>query len=183
MNFWQWVYDLLAVAMLQFYLSALLGLLEKPSNVRKMSLGCSIYIIDTVIGMFYTLYFVYFWFSRSESSPATSTASSTLGSAAALLKRATVDLSQSASASREVFLTASGTIITTAIRVYFCVVILSFTKLLLIQAIQNKKSYRTESISEDAEYSSTVLGKVKVFVFRLEVRSKEYLEEHLIGHH
>lgn len=184
MNFWQWIYDLLAVTMLPFYLSALLGLLEKPSNIRKTCLACSIYIIDTFIGLLYTIYFVYFWFSRNDSAAVSSSALKTVsnpGKVAEILGRATVDLSQSASPSRELFLTISGTLITTAIRLYFCVVFISFTKLLLLQGLQSKKSYRTDSISEEAHYAPNFVGNVKKFVYGLEVRSKEFLEEHLIG--
>lgn len=184
MNLWQWVYDLLAVLMLPFYLSALLGLLDKPSNIRKTCLACSIYIVDTLIGMLYTIYFVYFWFSRSDTAAVSSSTLETVSSAgkiAEIISRANVDLSQSASPSRELFLTISGTLITTALRLYFCIVFISFTKLLLLQGLQNKKSYRTDSISEEAHYASNIVGNVKKFVYGLEVRSKGFLEEHLIG--
>lgn len=184
MNFWQWIYDLLAVSTLPFYLSALLGLLEKPSNIRKTCLACSIYLVDTFIGLLYTIYFVYFWFSKNDSAAISSSIPKSVsnpGIISEVIKRATADLSQSASPSRELFLTISGTLITTALRLYFCIIFISFTKLLLLQGLQNRKSYRTDSISEEAHYSSNIIGKMKKFVYGLEVRSKGFLEEHLIS--
>lgn len=183
MNFWQWLYDLLAVLILPFYLSAFLALLDKGSNLRKICLACSIYIVDTLIGMLYTIYFVYFWFSRNDSGALSSNAPSSnsdFSKNVRSLGRDLVDTSQSASPSRELFLTASGTIVTTALRLYFCMVFISFTKLLLLQAIRNRKNYRTDSISEDAHYPPTIFGNLKKFVYGLEMRSKQFLEEHLL---
>lgn len=180
MNVWQWLYDLLAVFMLPFYLSALLNLMEKPANIRKTCLACSIYIIDTIIGLLYTIYFVQFWFSENDSGSASGTGNTIAANAVNVLRRASADLSQSASPSRELFLTVSGTLITTALRIYFCFVFLSFTKQLLFQAAQNKKNYRTDSISEEANYPSTILGNLKRFIYGLEVRSKHFLDEHLL---
>lgn len=190
MNFWQWLYDLIAVLTLPFYLSALVGLLEKPTNIRKGCLACSIYVVDTVIVIAYTLYFVYFWFSNNDVAVVSQTASKIANSGlentaqsanAAKIVNGVTDLSQSASPSRELFLTISGTVITTALRIYFCFVFVSFTKQLLLQAARTKRNYRTDSVSEEANYPPTIVGKAKRFVYGLEVRSKEFLEEYLLG--
>lgn len=180
MNFWQWLYDIIAVLILPFYLSAFLALLDKGSNLRKICLACSIYIVDTLIGILYVIYFVYFWFSRNDSTGLTSKQLSGSNSGLAKDVRSLTDSSQSASPSRELFLTVSGTIVTSALRLYFCLVFLSFTKLLLLQAIRKRKNYRTDSISEDAHYPPTIIGNVKKFVYGLEMRSKQFLEEHLL---
>lgn len=168
LNFWQWVYNLLAFLVLPFYVSALFNLLDRSTNVRKACLGCSIYIIDTLVGFVYTIYFVYFWFSREDKNPA--------GQAVASLAKRVVDTSQSASPARELFLTVSGTFVTTALRVYFCFVFLSFTKQLVLQSARNQRYYGHDSVSEDAMHNS-VMGKIKKFVYALEMRAKHYLSE------
>ncbi|KAF8001091.1 hypothetical protein HF325_004880 [Metschnikowia pulcherrima] len=171
MNFWQWLYNLLAFLVLPFYVSASFNLLDRSTNLRKACLGCSIYIVDTIVGFFYTLYFVYFWFSREDSNPV----GNAMESALSLAKRA-IDTSQSASASRELFLTVSGTLLTTALRVYFCFVFLSFTKQLLLQSARNQRFHGHDSVSEVAVHNSFV-GKVKKFVYALEMRAKHFLTE------
>ncbi|GEQ67890.1 hypothetical protein JCM33374_g1556 [Metschnikowia sp. JCM 33374] len=147
-----------------------------------MCLATSIYILDTLVGFAYTLYFVHFWFSREDNNPVgnalSGSTSREMGSysatyAAGLTKRL-VDTSQSASPARELFFTVSGTCITTAIRVYFCFVIVSFTKQLLLGSARNQRFRGHDSMSADA-LPNSVVGKVKKFVYELEIRAKNYL--------
>lgn len=181
MNIWQWLYDIVAVIMLAFYVSAFLGL-EKSLNIRKTCLACSIYIVDTIIGILFTLYFVYFWFSQNDSAASVPILRdvNTSNNVADPIRRGSTELSQSASPTRELFLTVSGTILITTLRVYFSFVFLSFTKLLLLKALRNKKYFKTNSISEEAHYPQTLIGNMKKFLYGLEARSKEFLEEHLL---
>lgn len=179
MNFWQWLYDLLAFVTLPFYISALVNLLNRGSNVRKTCLACLIYLLDTLVGLLYTAYFVYFWFSREDSSPGSYGGSGTAATDGKLdvsdwVKRTVEALSQSASPSRELFLTVSGTIITSAFRLYFCLAFLSFTKQLLRQAQLNQRNYGTESLGEEVIHPTSVVGKAKRFVYDLETRAKLY---------
>lgn len=176
MNFWQWLYNLLAFVTLPFYITALANLLNRASNVRKMCLACVIYFVETLIGLLYTCYFVYFWFSREDSSP--SGYSGKAADAIGLSKReAALDLSQSASQSRELFLTVSGIIVTNAARLYFAFVFLSFTKQLLKQSILNQKSHGAESVDEECLHATSVVGRIKKFVYDLEMRSKLFFTE------
>lgn len=141
-----------------------------------------IYLLDTLVGFLYTVYFVYFWFSREDSAPG-----SYRGNEKALVegkigvddvvKRAVEALSQSASPSRELFLTVSGTIITSILRLYFCLVFLSFTKQLLKQAQINQRNYGTDSVGEEVIHPTSFLGKVKKFVYDLEMRAKLYFTD------
>lgn len=179
MNFWQWLYDLLAFVTIPFYVSALFNLMNRGSNVRKTCLACLIYILDTLIGILYTAYFVYFWFSREDSSPGSyggNGAPATDGKQEVnnWAKRTVEALSQSASPSRELFLTVSGTIITSAFRLYFCLVFLSFTKQLLKQAQINQRNHGTDSLGEEVIHTTSFVGKVKRFVYDLEMRAKLY---------
>lgn len=171
MNFFQWLYNLLAVAMLPFYISTLVNMLDRSCNVRKVCLGCSIYAVDTVIGLFFTFYFVYFWFSMEDSSLGSSV--SGVGNPSTV-KRAYTDISQSASPSRELFLTVSGTLVTTAFRVYFCLVFLSYSKLLLRQSQERQRYHGTESLDEEV-HTTGVRGRVKKFINDLEVRAKLFM--------
>lgn len=181
MNFWQWLYDLLAFVTLPFYISALFNLLNRSTNVRKICLGCLVYIVDTLVGLLYTVYFVHFWFSREDSQPGSfgnkDSVSAKAGTSGQLSARATQDRSQSASPSRELFLTVSGTIVTSALRLYFCLVFLSFTKQLLRQAQINQRNYGTDSVGEEVVHPTSVVCRVKKFVYDLEMRAKLYFTE------
>lgn len=176
MNFWQWLYNLLAFVTLPFYISALFNLLNRGTNVRKTCLGCLIYLLDTVVGLLYTVYFVYFWFSREDSQPGSygGNEGSELveNEVSDFVKRAAQDLSQSASPSRELFLTVSGTLLTSAFRLYFCFVFLSFTKQLLKQGQINQRNYGTDSVGEEVVHPTSFVGRVKRFVYDLEMRAK-----------
>lgn len=171
MNFFQWLYNLLAVAMLPFYISTLVNLLNRSCNMRKVCLGCSIYVVDTLIGLLFTMYFVYFWFSREDSSPGSYGSGNDQLTG---LKRAYTETSQSASPSRELFLTVSGTLVTTAIRIYFCFVFLSYTKQLLRQSQVRQRTHGSESLDQEV-FQTGVLGRVKKFVHDLEVRAKLFM--------
>lgn len=175
MNFWQWLYNLLAFVTLPFYISALFNLQNSKTNVRKVCLGCSIYILDTLVGFLYTVYFVYFWFSREDSKPSSYSGSTyNIENDPGVIARDYTDLSQSASPSRELFLTVSGTIVTSATRVYFCFVFLSFAKQLLKQSALHQRFNGTDSVYEESVHPSTFAGKVKLFVYNLEMRSKHF---------
>lgn len=172
MNFWQWLYNLLAFATLPFYITALTNLLDRATNVRKVSLACVIYILDTVIGLLYTAYFVYFWFSREDSRPPVQ-----LTEKPVLSSRGATDLSQSASPSRELFLTVCGIMVTNAFRLYFACVFLSFTKQLLKQASFNQKYHGAEPLDEEVLHPTSFIGRVKKVVYDLEMRSKLFFTE------
>lgn len=176
MNFWQWLYNLLNFLVLPFYISALFNLLTRATSLRKTCLGCLIYLADTAVGFLYTLYFVYFWFSREDSSPGTYGD----GVGAAVEARDMSNLSESASPSRELFLTVSGTLITTCMRVYFCFVFVSFTKRLLVLSLRKQRVHGHDSVSEEAVHPSLV-GKVRKFIYALEMRAKHFFTETFIG--
>lgn len=171
LNFWQWLYNILAIFTLPFYISALIHLRDKPRNVRKLSLATIVYVLDTAIGIFYTLYFIYFWFSLEDVS------------SEEIEKRAEVSSalsSQSASIARELYVTLSTTIVISAIRIYFTMVIVSFTRALLKQDVNENRyndSSRTGDDDDEQEVNASkgVLGEWKKFVFELEIKSKEVL--------
>ena len=175
-NFWQWLYNLLAIITLPVYVSALINLKTKPRNLRKISLATIVYVLDTLVGSIFTLYFIYFWFSLEEGS---------VKSTGADLSSAL--LSQSASAARELFITLGTTISVTAIRLYFTLVILSFAKALLKQNrmearyndIQNGTSSRSLEEEEETEVANATgyFAEFRKAIFDLEVRSKEYLDD------
>ncbi|KAK6459104.1 Inositolphosphorylceramide synthase subunit Kei1-domain-containing protein [Scheffersomyces xylosifermentans] len=173
LNFWQWFYNILAIMTIPFYISALIHLKDKPRNARKLSLATVVYVIDTFVGFFYTIYFIYFWFSSEDVSE------EDLGKRASSTN--SQDLSaQSASLARELYVTASTTIVVSAVRFYFTLVILSFTKALLKQdASEQKYNERTRSPDEEDEevISATtgIVGEWKKFVFDLEIKSKDFL--------
>lgn len=176
-NFWQWLYNLLAIITLPVYVSALINLKTKPRNLRKISLATIVYVLDTFIGSLYTLYFIYFWFSLEEGS---------VKSTGADLSSSTLS-SQSASAARELFITLGTTISVTFIRLYFTLVILSFAKALLKQNrmetryndVQNGTSSRSLEQEEEDEVANATgyFGEFRKAIFDLEVRSKEYLDD------
>lgn len=172
MNFWQWVYNLFSFITLPFYLLALFSIQDKASNVRKTCLGCSVYLIDTIFGVFYTVYFVYFWFTSEDHSPSKSP---DLG----LATRAVENLSQSASPQRELFLTVSGVLITTALRFYFSCIFLAFARALVRQAQADQRNFGVHSIGEEVGELSGVVGRIRRFVYALEHRAKHFFIEHL----
>lgn len=178
MNFWQWLYNLLAFVTLPFYISALFNLLNRGTNVRKTCLGCLIYILDTFVGLLYTVYFVYFWFSREDSRPGSygGNQQKTQNEVSEYTAR-DVTHSQSASPSRELFLTVSGTIITSALRLYFCLVFLLFTRQLLKLSQLNQRNHGTDSVGEEVLHPTSIVGRVRRFVYDLEMRAKLYFTD------
>lgn len=165
---------MIALLILPFYAMALINLKNKPRNVRKLSLATLIYILDTGIGCLYTLYFTYYWF-YVEDTDATINA-----------RRDTVDddLSrQSASQTRELFITFSTTVVITVVRFYFTLVMVSFTRLLLKQHISEISNTSGEGVvqhnvdeeEEEILGSTGMIGEVKKAVLDLELRSKEFL--------
>ncbi|CAX45377.1 conserved hypothetical protein [Candida dubliniensis CD36] len=175
-NFWQWLYNSLAIITLPVYVSALINLKTKPRNLRKISLATIVYVLDTLVGSIFTLYFIYFWFSSEEGSVKSTGADSSSALS-----------SQSASAARELFITLGTTISVTAIRLYFTLVILSFAKALLKQNrmearyndIQNGTSSRSLEEEEETEVANATgyFAEFRKAIFDLEVRSKEYLDD------
>lgn len=198
LNFWQWLYNLLSFVVLPFYISALGNILNRACNVRKISLACVIYLADTFIGLLYTAYFVHFWFTREDSSPTTYGGGGSTSSAAYIPESVetddpliyyarsvsaqadTTDLSQSASPSRELFLTVSGIILTTAFRLYFTLVFLSFSRQLLKQSALNQKYYGADSLDEEVMHPTSFIGRVKKLVYDLEMRAKAFMLEWFI---
>lgn len=175
LNFWQWLYNLLALATLPFYVLALSNLSNKANNVRKLCLACSIYLADTVLGFLYTIYFVHFWFSREDTKP-TELLKRALGTAGAeIASKGGASLStvasESASPAREMFLTVSGVLLTVVLRIYFCLVFVSFTRRLLINSIRNQRDHGHDSLGENAMHEDW-LGRIKRAVHALENRAK-----------
>ncbi|KAL6449449.1 KEI1 Inositol phosphorylceramide synthase regulatory subunit KEI1 [Candida maltosa Xu316] len=172
-NFWQWLYNSLALITLPIYATALLNLTVKPKNLRKISLATIVYILDTVIGSLFTLYFMNFWFTSEEG---------TVKSAAEDTKASLS--SQSASAARELTITLGTTIAVTAVRVYFTLVMVSFTKAMLKQKAmddrynENQSGRSLENIEEEEIMNETgLIGEFRKAVFDLETRAKEYLND------
>jgi hypothetical protein len=177
-NIWQWLFNVLALLTLPFYMRALTNLKNKPKNGRTTSLACIIYIVDTFVGLLYTFYFMYLWFSEQDVAKRDNpfiNANSKTGDANT---GKTQELSQqSASPARELFVSCVATIIITGVRFYFTLVFISFTNLLLKQ-LKNEERYNQDD--RDEEFERLILatgfsGKVARFVFNLESRSKEKL--------
>ncbi|KAK6460511.1 Inositolphosphorylceramide synthase subunit Kei1-domain-containing protein [Scheffersomyces coipomensis] len=191
-NFWQWLYNVLSIFTLPFYISALINLKTRPKNARKMSLASIIYTIDTIIGLLYTIYFIYFWFSSEDvKSNSLDYAKRAVGNDYAAdqdyglpvtttSKTTTPDLSsQSASLVRELYVTFATTIAITAIRIYFNLVFVSFTKALLKQDLSDRKYNERLTGDDDDEVeilgATGILAGVHRFIYDLERRSKDYL--------
>lgn len=168
-NFWQWLYNVMAIATLPVYILALTHLQTRPLNVRKTSISCLVYVADTFIGLLYTLYFVYFWFSREDNDPTSESE----------IKAPTAELSaelaaQSASATRELFLTVSSTLALTAVRLYFTLVLVSFTRILLKQTAGQRLVADDE---EDALQGEGRVKRLKRYILELEIKSSEFLSD------
>lgn len=181
-NFWQWLFNVLALATLPFYIKALSNLKNKPKNGRTTSLACVVYLLDTLVGLLYTFYFMYLWFSeegdlekRDNPFLNINTNSTEVTNLAAAK---TMELSsQSASPARELFFTLMFTVIFTVMRFYFTLIIVSFTNLLLKQ-LKNEEQYNQDDRDEEFEQlilAPGISGKVKRFIFNLESKSKEIL--------
>jgi hypothetical protein len=168
-NFWQWLYNMLAISTLPIYIPALIHLNNKEKNIRKMSLATVVYTLDTLIGLFYTVYFIFFWFSSEDDSVKVNKRSYTPD---------TPDLSgQSASEGRELFVTFSLTLAITVIRLYFNLVVISFTKALLKQDASDEryKDNTTRRESNDLSSSKGISASINKFIFRLESKCKDVL--------
>lgn len=179
-NFWQWLYNVSCLCILPFYISALSNLTVKFRNVRKISFACLIYTFDTAFGLLYTLYFTYFWFSSEDTNP-TGTKRDYMASGASksYSSSSTKDMSQSASPARELFLTVSATLITTCLRFYFNLVMVSFSRSLIKQYTND--TVNVNIIDEEAQEifsKNTILSRIKKAVYELEMRSKDILTEY-----
>lgn len=168
-NFWQWLYNMLAITTLPIYIPALIHLNNKENNVRKMSLATVVYTLDTLIGLFYTVYFTFFWFSSEDGSVKVNERSYTPD---------TPDLSaQSASEGRELFVTFSLTLAITVIRLYFNLVVVSFTKALLKQDSSDERYKDNTTRREETDLSSStgISASINKFIFRRESECKDAL--------
>lgn len=103
-------------------------------------------------------------------------------------------LSQSASQGRELFFIFTTTILTAAARFYFTLVMLSFTKILLKQAstelryktvgsaagANSESDFMIEDSQEEEEeitHTSGILGEIYKFMYDIEIRAKDLLDE------
>lgn len=180
LNFWQWLYNILAILTLPFYVSALINLKNKLRNTRKLSVACLVYVADTLVGLLYTLYFMYYWFSREDSNPTADPLNyrDNLEAVPSKSQDASVLASQSASPGRELFLTLSSTISVTVIRFYFTLVIISFTRGLLKQDLLNMKYEGVSTNDEEEQMLSSgegFIAKYRRWMYDTEMRSKELL--------
>lgn len=171
-NFWQWFYNFLAILILPVYIPALIHLKSRPQNVRKMAFATLVYVLDTAIGVLYTLYFVYFWFSREDVDKR--------DVAPAAATPATPDLSaQSASQVRELWVTFSMTVVITAVRFYFTLVMVSFSRALLRNAADERRYHDTGARDDDELLEiaslSGVRGRYRRWIYDQEVLSRDYL--------
>lgn len=158
-NFWQWVYNFLCVAVLPVYVSSLMNVTTK-GNTKKFSLCCITYVLDTIIGLFFTLHFGLWWYF-TEGNVNYGERSGTSDSVAMHFKRANQIGSSSSqkytepqmpmptygesSLSRETFIILASTIVVTLFRLYFTLAIVSFTRLLLKQeSVARRSSERNE---------------------------------------
>jgi len=174
-NFWQWLYNMLAIATLPFYIKALVKLKTKPNNGRTTSLACIVYIIDTIVGVFYTIYFIYFWFHDEDNISETTMTTTTEPTGSANQYQAS---SESASQTRELFLTLSGTIVFTVVRFYFALVMISFTKLLLKQLKYERSSQERDDEFDELVLATGPIAKVRRFIFNLECKAQEQLSDY-----
>ncbi|KAK6202424.1 Inositolphosphorylceramide synthase subunit Kei1-domain-containing protein [Scheffersomyces amazonensis] len=193
-NFWQWLYNMLSILTLPFYISALLNLKSKPRNARKISLASLIYTVDTLVGLFFTIYFILFWFSVEDVTQSSgdyvkrALDDLTPGSggiisdklAGSVSSTSSSDLSsQSASLVRELYVIFSSTIVITVVRIYFNLVIISFTKALLKQDLNDRKYHERLNGDDDDEVeilsATGLLAGVHRFVYNLERGAKDTL--------
>lgn len=243
-NFWQWLYNVLELLCLPFYISALTLIKKKPENGRKFLLACLVYVIDSVVGVFYTLYFVHFWFANEEvvtnkrefgvdlpvasftefaddadylpeptlvlslvslvvdfGAVATS-AVSAVASAAALSMSSGVAASALTSqvialtvgllastplsgqlqlATREIFMTAIGTIVISVVRFYFTLIMLSFNKALLKQLKVEEQYQRKDEDEERILLGLGVWNRVERVVLEWQNRAKQFMGDMLLS--
>lgn len=172
----------------------------KNSTINKISFLTVLYNIDTVLSLLFTLYFSWFWFSGTAelqdsevadsirddiSKPKQSPVAAApyakrenialLG--AAILARAvdTNTSSESASTTYETFFTVSSILAVSIIRIYFDLILLSFTRTLIKGA-----KYNSVNDDDDDEYMNTDFLKENIFkrkLRELEIRSANFLKQ------
>ena len=220
-NFIQWIYYLSSVVFLAFYIIAYKNI--RTPQINQMALVTSLYLFDTLIGIGFTLYFCFLWFTEQsqETTEAAAKAGDAIASATGtnilptgesdtsteevrdyaakydfsiskekiddpslidlvsrdiinsplaqeVAKRGLEIATQSASETYELFWTVSITILTTGIRFYFTLVILSFFRELTIAS------------KFDSRYSITTTtssSKLIRFITNLEIRSYKFLTQ------
>ncbi|KAH3671267.1 hypothetical protein OGAPHI_000490 [Ogataea philodendri] len=113
----QWLYYLSSTAIMVLYIQGYRKV-QNP-NINLFSLVTFVYLIDTVVGFLYTAYFAQQWFTEQDD-----------GSTAQLVARAVTEelSSQSASEAYELFVTVALTLVTSILRLYFTLIMLSFFK-------------------------------------------------------
>lgn len=169
-NFWQWLYNLLALVVLPFYILCLVNMNNRTKATRKMSLVCLLYVADTAVGFLYTLYFTYFWFSREDTTPG---AEIYPGGSKGAVDEATA--AQSASPERELFFTMAVTLMVAMLRVYTTLVVVSFTRALLKQEAAAQRY--SQAPDEVPVFDQTWRGRIAQNVFILESRAREVLRD------
>ena len=188
-TFWQWLFNMSCLIILPFYISGVSNLINRSTNVRKMSLVCLIYTFDTLVGLIYTLYFTGYWFNHEDTNPTGGDTTSGLSkreiehhAGGMAVSPPSFDnyeknLYQSASSARELFLTTSSILISTAVRFYFNIIIISFTRLLIKQLISGHHNSSSEAEEQYLYQEKTLLNRFKMRIFELEIRAQEYLVE------
>lgn len=179
LNFWQWLYNILAIAALPFYITALSNLTTRTKNVDKISSACLIYIIDTILGLFFTIYFMIFWFISEDPEQLSTRSlshSNVLRSTSSTSSEDARLASQSASSGRELFYISAFTIVVTTARIYFTLILLSFTRVLLKQeSISLRYDTNEGDLRLDSSSSSSILEKIKKFIQSIDTHSKRIL--------
>lgn len=180
LDFAQCLYYLTSILITPFYISMLRNLSItlptsairfKNSTINKLSFVTILFQVDTVLSLLFTLYFSWFWFSGTaeaqDSSPNPDFTDSAL-----LLKRAVDRSAESATPSREFFVTVSSTLVVCVARAYFSLVFLSFTRNMIKAA-----KYNSVHNNDDQEMDTEFLNK-NVFqrkLRQLEIQSGNYL--------
>ncbi|CDK25493.1 unnamed protein product [Kuraishia capsulata CBS 1993] len=202
-NFLQWLFYLASFIVIPVYCHGMLSL-KKP-RARHMSLISVVYMLDTIVGLFYTIYFAWLWFAEEDSDAASASTAYTgeklaraveedvvalgpvntnyvwdkVASNEAIRKAANdyiisplvgralsergADLaSQSASKGYELFVTVASSVGANVLRIYFTLVVLSFTKQLMRAAKFNNER-------EDTRLTS--FSKLDKFLTTLELKS------------
>lgn len=193
-NFLQWLYNIMSLLCLPFYILAIRAIKIKPQNGRKISLACVVYVIDTVIGVFYIMYFIHFWFANEEvvrrdlvgsddDMPLTTSSyamATPTGVGAVDDHKTAADPNQLVSPAHEIFMTLAGTVIFTVIRFYFTLIMLAFNKALLKQLKVEERDAKDEE-EERILLGSGFWNKVQRVELNWENRAKQFMTDQLLN--